>query len=1061
MVDALPDHGAAGGVGFAVPEADDGGFPIQTEDGQFHLVGAVGAEVDIPEEDPAAAGAGGGNTPLVAVADLAEGSVIPSGIHELIGVLVQLSQAPDIQFQAGDDLRVAAAVVHHGTHTHRAVTQGFHHQAVAVGVHPGIGDRIAAFIGELPLDGFPVGSFRQAQGQDPGGGMFSIQEGTVGRKDHLAYRHPDRVRGGGQRRQTAAGRTFEGFCPQHQGGRAQARCTGFHRHLPVTSAACHNGKQLAGKQAAAVGLVLVRVGAVTVVQPHQHARAVHPHGDAVVGVFHRVAAGIHRRDGDEGQLTAVSRKFGAVGLQADHGAVTEGMVGVFGHRVPCLVVGNRPHGAGHIGGLPGSSAALVRVDDLAAQAFAVHEQFHTVSVGAGAQVDDLPGVEVPVGQQMHHGMGHGVQPGGLAGVEGILGEACRVDHAEIAVAGMVGGGFPDVVKAGPQILPQGIRVGAFGSQADVQAFRAPTGAAVAQAGTLQVIVGQKRLGQREMVDAPALDHRSGLAAVDDPIGMGGVMVVIHPLTVVIAHHLDDVGTGLGVGPGQIVGTEGGDAVAGGVVLRRFSQQHPHGVGAFGACVGIVDLVADAPEQKAGMVAVPAQPGGHIPGLPFVKEAGVVVGVFGAAPAVEGFRIDENAHLISQVHQFGRGDGMAGADGVDSHLPQQFQLPGGGVPLKGGAQASQVVVHAHPAQIQVPVVQAKPFFGREFHSAAAETGLQPVFFCPVEDSFHPVQVGSVQVPQCRVLKGKFRFGPADRGFSAGAPGFDGFLGLPGRIFQGMAVQQASVGGQQPQFQTAAGRLPFAAADFGRYLHPPGPVLPFPGGHIQAVGHQVHGGQIPQFCAPEQPRAGIPAGVGMPQFAADQHFIAERVQMRGDVQPEGGIPVFPLPGLPAVDKHGGVHIRTAEPQRYALAVSRGTDEMFAVIQSAVPVQVIRVTDLCVVGQINRGKSRWRRRHRAVGFGGGKQPVQAEIFTLHVGPFCFFPGKARGGRPPPWRWSASGKPSRSAFPEAMPAGAGLMLFGIRRLCWPDRFRYLKTCRMLAERLFALPVPQRQRLA
>ena len=103
------------------------------------------------------------------------------------------------------------------------------------------------------------------------------------------------------------------------------------------------------------------------------------------------------------------------------------------------------------------------------------------------------------------------------------------------------------------------------------------------------------------------------------------MAGVEALAVIIARDLDDIGTALCIFPRHVVGTERWDAVARRVVRGDLGQQHPHCVRALGTRVGVVDLVADAPEQQAWMVAVAADPGSNILFLPLVKEAAVVVG----------------------------------------------------------------------------------------------------------------------------------------------------------------------------------------------------------------------------------------------------------------------------------------------------------------------------------------------------------------------------------------------------------------------------------------------------
>ena len=134
-----------------------------------------------------------------------------------------------------------------------------------------------------------------------------------------------------------------------------------------------------------------------------------------------------------------------------------------------------------VGCLPAGGTALGGVQHLAAKALAVHKQFYAVGVGASAEVNQLPFVEVPVGEQVYHWVRFGVEPRGLHNVVGVLREACRVNRAEIAAARVVRCRLADVIPPGPKVLPQRERPALLALQADIPALRAPTCAAVAQA----------------------------------------------------------------------------------------------------------------------------------------------------------------------------------------------------------------------------------------------------------------------------------------------------------------------------------------------------------------------------------------------------------------------------------------------------------------------------------------------------------------------------------------------------------------------------------------------------
>ena len=224
-----------------------------------------------------------------------------------------------------------------------------------------------------------------------------------------------------------------------------------------------------------------------------------------------------------------------------------------------------------------------------------------------------------------------------------------------------------------------------------------------------------------MVDAAALHDGRRFTAVDDPVGVLLVVAGVEALAVIIARDLDDIGTVLCIFPRHVVGAERWDAVARRVVRGDLGQQHPHCVRALGTRVGVVDLVADAPEQQAWVVAVAADPGSNILFLPLVKEAAVVVRVLAAAPAVEALDIHQNAHLIGQIHELRRGRCVTRADAVNPHGLEDFKLTLGGAVLKRRTETAEIVVDADALDQNALVIHQQPAVGCGFDGAAAKAG----------------------------------------------------------------------------------------------------------------------------------------------------------------------------------------------------------------------------------------------------------------------------------------------------------------------------------------------------
>ena len=186
------------------------------------------------------------------------------------------------------------------------------------------------------------------------------------------------------------------------------------------------------------------------------------------------------------------------------------------------------------------------------------------------------------------------------------------------------------------------------------------------------------------------------------------------------------------------------------------------------------------------------------------------------------------------------------------------------------------------------------------------------------------------------------------------------------------------------------------------HGPSAVVALFGSYIQSIGHQVEVGSLPQFHIAVQARTGVPAGVGVAQIAADKNLVLALMQRIGDVEPERRVTVLPLADFGAVDENGRIHVGPAEPKHAAGAGHISDKEIFAVEQCAIAVQIVRVANLPIVGQVDGGELRVPRQQLGIRRAGGKQPVDAEIGAFHKEQLLFIrvrgcDGKCRAG--PTW--------------------------------------------------------------
>ena len=86
----------------------------------------------------------------------------------------------------------------------------------------------------------------------------------------------------------------------------------------------------------------------------------------------------------------------------------------------------------------------------------------------------------------------------------ILREACGIEHSEVGILGLIGSGFSDIIKAGPEELTCGkVHIPVIADTV-LDTFRTPARDAVSERRTLLVFVGEFNNREREMIDSPAL-----------------------------------------------------------------------------------------------------------------------------------------------------------------------------------------------------------------------------------------------------------------------------------------------------------------------------------------------------------------------------------------------------------------------------------------------------------------------------------------------------------------------------------------------------------------------------
>ena len=106
---------------------------------------------------------------------------------------------------------------------------------------------------------------------------------------------------------------------------------------------------------------------------------------------------------------------------------------------------------------------------------------------------------------------------------------------------------------------------------------------------------------------------------------------------------------------------------------------------------LVDLVADAPHDHAGVTSFPPNHGLQVPGVPGVEEPAVIAGRFAPPPAVKRLNHHQKAHPIGQVKQLGRGRIVRRPDGIETRRLQQLDFSHLGPVTGDGADDPIVMV----------------------------------------------------------------------------------------------------------------------------------------------------------------------------------------------------------------------------------------------------------------------------------------------------------------------------------------------------------------------------------
>ncbi len=352
------------------------------------------------------------------------------------------------------------------------------------------------------------------------------------------------------------------------------------------------------------------------------------------------------------------------------------------------------------------SAPRCVIQLLSAEAHAVDLQLNLLCVRADPKIYLLSRVEIPVREYVDHRFVVCRCPCRLPDIKCILCKACRIHLPQIGISRMVRRGLSDVVKARPQELTH--RIGKIPVHGDalLQTLGAPARRRIPEGGALLILLRENPCRQREVVDSSAAAEGTGLRPVNHPVRMLCVVRCIIFLGVVVACKLVQIRAPLRVLPGHVIRCGRYPRIAEGIQCLHLFHQHFRKVASLFVRVLVVNLIADAPQDDAGMIAVSSHKAGHVPRLPVPKKARIIIGRLRALPHIEGLIHDQQSHLIGQIQCLCRKRIVGEADGIGAHLLHDAVLPGKCIPVKGRAQCSLVRVQADAVELHVPAVQRK-------------------------------------------------------------------------------------------------------------------------------------------------------------------------------------------------------------------------------------------------------------------------------------------------------------------------------------------------------------------
>ena len=171
-----------------------------------------------------------------------------------------------------------------------------------------------------------------------------------------------------------------------------------------------------------------------------------------------------------------------------------------------------------------------------------------------------------------------------------------------------------------------------------------------------------------------------------------------------------------------------------------------------------NLVANAPHEDTGVVAVAQHQICEVALVPLLEETGIVVLCLLASPHVERLVHHDESHSVAHVQQFRSGRIMRTADAVHAHGLQSGEFAVQGVFVEGRSQTAEVVVLADTVDLEVLAIEPKTCLRVETERAETCGGLVGIdeFATLPHLCKHRIDVGLLTGPKKRVINGHTRF-----------------------------------------------------------------------------------------------------------------------------------------------------------------------------------------------------------------------------------------------------------------------------------------------------------------